>query len=198
MSDNQESGEDSTLTDGERSGSGSQAGGDIHTGQINQPPGSDPAELRRTYLNRLLEQTGQISLLGTGHKIIATRENEARLNLGAVYTALLTLSPEHHERLLRGEMAERETRRLSALEQFNRHPRLVLLGDPGSGKSTFVNFVTLCLAGANLEHAQANLEWLTSQLLRLGATEVAIAGLAAVMSAYADKNSPSAQVDDRL
>lgn len=138
--------------------------GDIVLGP--QQAGERPEDLRHSYLNRVLETTSRLSLTGIDPK--AASESKARLNLSAVYTALLTLTPEAHGRLLRDELPDHEPggemRRLSALEQLNRHPRLVLLGAPGSGKSTFVNFVAMCLAGEGLGLEEANLALLTAPI----------------------------------
>ena len=123
---------------------------------------TDPESLRTAYLNRMIESTNQLSLTGIDPK--AASEAEARLSLSAVYTALLTLSPESIEHLTREEYREQGDRFLPALELLNRHHRLVLLGDPGSGKSTFVNFAALCLAGENLGHSAVNLNLLTTPL----------------------------------
>lgn len=51
----------------------------------------------------------------------------------------------------------------SAVAKLNQYNRLVLLGDPGSGKSTFVNFVAHCLAGAGLGR-EPGIETLTAPL----------------------------------
>ncbi len=75
----------------------------------------------------------------------------------AVYTALDTTELEA-DTLTAGDREPR--RRLSALEQLNRHKHLVLLGDPGSGKSTFVNYVAMCLCGEDLGRTEANLKTL--------------------------------------
>jgi formylglycine-generating enzyme required for sulfatase activity len=63
------------------------------------------------------------------------------------------------ERTLR---PNREARQLSALAVLNTEPHLALLGDPGSGKSTFINFVALCMAGELYHHPDANLCVLTA------------------------------------
>ncbi|MEZ5451135.1 MAG: hypothetical protein R3E89_20000 [Thiolinea sp.] len=88
-------------------------------------------------------------------------ENSQRLELDAVYTALLTTTTEVHEYPSRGEYWQKS---LSALEVLNREQCLVLTGDPGSGKSAFVNYLTLCLAGENLQSGQVNLQTLTAPL----------------------------------
>ena len=130
------------------------------------PPGPRPDDLRSAYLNHLFETVGALSLTGVDPK--AASDTEARLDLGAVYTGLLTLTPEERELAHQDPRAapqSRDTgRRLSALAHLDKHPHLVLLGDPGSGKSTFVNFVALCLAGETLGREEANLARLTAPL----------------------------------
>ncbi|MCP4108783.1 MAG: NACHT domain-containing protein [Desulfobacteraceae bacterium] len=49
-----------------------------------------------------------------------------------------------------------ENRLLSALEAAKENRHLVILGDPGSGKSTFVNHLTLCLATHDTESCFRN------------------------------------------
>jgi formylglycine-generating enzyme required for sulfatase activity len=131
--------------------------------------GPDEASLRSAYLKRLIDQTGFLSLSGIDPAIVGG-EQDARLSLQAVYTALLTLTPREEGAIAgHGAPPEQEPNRpgaspLSALELLNQNLRLVLLGDPGSGKSTFVNFVALCMAGEILRRPDANLKLLTSPL----------------------------------
>ncbi|RMH77780.1 MAG: NACHT domain-containing protein, partial [Calditrichaeota bacterium] len=124
---------------------------------------ADPTALRRTYLERLFRTCRKLSLTGIDPQ--ATGDDpEAVLDLDAIYTAMLTEQTDQPAEHRRGAGIERETRRLSAVEQLNNHKHLVLLGDPGGGKSTFVNFVTLCLAGEALGKSGANLSLLTAPL----------------------------------
>jgi formylglycine-generating enzyme required for sulfatase activity/tetratricopeptide (TPR) repeat protein len=145
------------------------SGVQIVIGQLGEPAASadspEVAALRHAYLSSVLASVGRLSLSGIDPK--AASDAETRLDLSAVYTALLTLMPEECDRLKDGSRPEataREARRLSALELLDREKRLVLLGDPGSGKSTFVNFVALCLAGEALGSGKANLAALTQPL----------------------------------
>lgn len=125
------------------------------------PDRTDPAALRRAYLTRLMEQVGVLSLAGID-PAAAGGEAEARLSLDAVYTALRTRSPEEDPE--GRKVSAKPLPHVSALEQLNRHQRLVLLGDPGGGKSTFVQFVALCHAGEALRHSQINLKLLRTPL----------------------------------
>ncbi|MDM8524429.1 SUMF1/EgtB/PvdO family nonheme iron enzyme [Desulfococcaceae bacterium HSG8] len=119
----------------------------------------DPGKrMRAAYLSHLLCDAGFLSLEGVDPGA-ASCDGDSRLNLGAVYTALLTRNGDEQEYIARMGMGQ--ARQLSALEVVNRHPHVVLLGDPGSGKTTFVNFVCLCLAGEALGHPEASLGLLT-------------------------------------
>ncbi len=128
-----------------------------------QPLATNPNEeaLRESYLNHLYEEAGEISFVGVDPQAAADpNAPAARAALGDIYVPLLTaeaqredLSDKDGSARLRGtEMDDprAESRRLSAITQLDRHPRLVLLGDPGSGKTTFARFVAQCLAGAEL------------------------------------------------
>jgi formylglycine-generating enzyme required for sulfatase activity len=121
---------------------------------------TDPASLERAYLNRLLEQAGYLSLSGLDPAV--SGDKDARLRLEAVYTALITKT--FRQDLRKSEEANRLGYHHSALEMLDRERRLVLLGDPGSGKSTFVNFVVLCLAGERTGNRELNLDLLTAPL----------------------------------
>ncbi len=124
----------------------------------------DPTVLRDRYLKWLMYKTGYVPLTSIVPKNVASKV-ESSLNLHAIYTALLTSEPEQAEESLQARLTDSEKgRRLSALAQLNRHQHLVLLGDPGSGKSTFVNFVLMCLAGELLGDPIANLPLLTNPL----------------------------------
>lgn len=135
--------------------------GDYILQQAAQPDASAEA-LRQAYLYRLMQQTRRLPLGGVDPKS-ASDAQSSELRLSAVYTALLT---QRVETAMRSPETtpERESRRLSAVEVLNAEPRLVLLGDPGGGKTTFVNFVALCLAGETLKDAEANLSALTAPL----------------------------------
>jgi formylglycine-generating enzyme required for sulfatase activity len=130
--------------------------------QSSQASGSETApitpelstELREAYLHWLIEQVRAVPLTGVDPKSIR-EETRRDLDLAAVYTALMTQRTE--ETSARELRLEREHRQLSALAVLNAQPRLALLGDPGSGKSTFINFVALCMAGELLGRSDANL-----------------------------------------
>lgn len=121
------------------------------------------------YLSWVIADCGGLEWLS----LMEYQEGEGGMELGAVYTALLTNSrqadktrpdaaQDEMERMHRRGNSIRQGR-LSAVELLNQEHKLVLLGDPGSGKSAFVNFVSLCLAGQQLDKV-VNLDVLTEPL----------------------------------
>ena len=117
------------------------------------------SELKTKYLNWVMAESSLLSLSGIDPD--TAREKREDLNLGSIYTALLTHSSSDEDRQ---HFKEKQAKPMSALEMLNKHQHLVILGDPGSGKSTFVNFAAWCLAGETVQNAYANLERFTSPL----------------------------------
>ncbi len=79
------------------SGPADQQFGDRHYYAADGTPPTDPDELRHCYLHRLYERVRRVALSGIDPE--AASKAEARLNLGAVYTALRTLTREECDRL---------------------------------------------------------------------------------------------------
>ena len=97
------------------------------------------------YLKRVFNEANKMASL----TYIDPSLTDKHLELSQVYTALLTEESETQAGAPGGN--EPRAAKRSVLEQLNRYDRLVLIGRAGSGKSTLVDFVTLCMAGELLE-----------------------------------------------
>ena len=123
----------------------------------------EAAQLEECYLRRVFETTRPLNLGGIDKKARSIERSDC-LNAEEIYTPLLTLSVEQLAAIEeKRERFERERPR-SAVDLLNAEKCLVLLGDPGSGKSMFVNFVALCMAGERLGKGCANLDRLRQSL----------------------------------
>jgi formylglycine-generating enzyme required for sulfatase activity/adenylylsulfate kinase-like enzyme len=122
------------------------------------------------YLRYLASECNRLRLSAIDPQYV-TLTGESKITLVQVYTDLEveTNVPIESDKDRRGKsrqqeialMRERgEMRHLTALEAVSdkQSPRVVLLGAPGSGKSTFANYLTYCLTMAHLE---PNGDWLT-------------------------------------
>lgn len=115
-----------------------------------------PEALRDLYLRKIWDEC--FTLKTTTFKA-ATGQEAPELELSAIFTDLDivgTGTEETHRKALQGE------RRQPVLAAVSSHSKLVLLGDPGSGKSTLVDFLSLCLAGDELRDSSINLKRLGS------------------------------------
>jgi predicted NACHT family NTPase len=128
----------------------------------------DPAAALATYCRTLAISCRHLPLRGVDIHASDPTADQRRLDLAQVYVALRTTARlprtdadplQHSQRQPRATefTAEEDSASLSALEAVVSHQRLVLLGDPGSGKSTFLTHLALCLA-AHIVDSQAG--WL--------------------------------------
>lgn len=136
-------------------------------------PSPEIRALRTAYLQRLFHRVDTIFL----SQATMEEQGNKRLSLEMLYTAHLTqslttdISPHAMQGTRTDDEQANSVRRLTALESINRHKELVLLGAPGSGKSTFLKFIALCMAGELLGHPRANLTLLTQSIPAESVTE---------------------------
>jgi formylglycine-generating enzyme required for sulfatase activity len=124
-------------------------------------PGEEVSRLEAAYLRKVQLACNVLPLAVIDPRAVE-RTRQRTMDLLSVYVALDTETPVAEEgeegqdkararALPEAGRPDRETRRLTALEAAAGERQMVLLGDPGSGKSTFANYLALCLAGARLE-----------------------------------------------
>ena len=124
-----------------------------------------PEQVEQTeqqYLKRVMADSKGLEWLR-----LVSKENSdtPTLGLDSIYTALLTTTSKAADEIEKNQTDRGDLySRLSALDMLNQHPRLVLIGDPGSGKSAFVNYLCLCMAGELTGHPLVNLKALTAPL----------------------------------
>jgi formylglycine-generating enzyme required for sulfatase activity len=157
-------GKHAVMVEGDNKAPISTGSGNIYQTIVNQAaqPGARAADLRKGYLAWLSLRANELPLFASD------RGKPAQLS--SVYTALLTQGRDRGEAQLHegGDparaLADREVTRQSALEALDAEPYLVLMGGPGSGKTTFLNFVALCMAGELLGLSDANLDRLRTPI----------------------------------
>jgi len=121
---------------------------DIFRAEIQQLVAAASPETRRRYLERLRRRLSSLPLEALGE--------DDDVTLKQVYINLDTTTPAKDEATDKGRskgasLREDEApRHLSAMEAFAECPRLLLLGDPGSGKSAFVDMQAVNLASTLL------------------------------------------------
>lgn len=116
--------------------------------------------LKRSYLNYLFETSRRLSL--SGAFVSSTGSSAIDLNLDSVYTALECVEIKNNTLVDDANLSFEDN--ISALEALDSNNKIVFLGEPGSGKTTFVNFVTLCMTGELLNDPRVNIQLLTKPL----------------------------------
>ena len=129
------------------------------------PPRPTSGTLREQYLEAMAREGNQLPWSVYDPRY-ASPTDRPQLTLQDVYVPLeVILSPTAGEKEFRKQpeleflelqrqAREVEPRRAPALKALAEHRAVVLVGDPGIGKTTFTNHLALCLAMASLAHSE--------------------------------------------
>jgi formylglycine-generating enzyme required for sulfatase activity len=146
-----------SMVGGDRLDSGDKVLGDKHEHYYGGPRLATTLEsLLATYLASVIGAASHLTLAEMDNADL----EQSEVLLEDVYTRLEVASAAHHSNARLEAHADsprpEETQQLTAIEALVVRGRLVLLGPPGSGKSTLTRFLALCLARA----AQGDTHWL--------------------------------------
>ncbi len=163
------------------------------------PEAARRKEAREKYLRRLRQRCNVLPLAAMGGEEAGGDE----VTLDRVYVELDTRTrvpvgeKQGSQRDIERQSAgrpEQEDRPLSALEATIQNQRLVLLGDPGGGKSTFVRQLAAWLAAAQLGEALLPAGWPANTLPLL----VALRELAPVLAALDLSGASEREISHRM
>ena len=121
------------------------------------------SEAQSSYLSALIDDFRPLNLAGMG---TYSGDTKARLPLEDIYISLNTTTQVEKEFGL--DLGREENRPLTALEAFLKasEHKMILLGAPGTGKSTFVRYLSLKMAKQLLNLSDESLEnWTQRPLL---------------------------------
>ena len=149
-------------TGGVAAGAGGTAiGGDMYGNIYQGEPPQDHTEALRIYCEMFVKSHRHLPMRGVDVGASDPQQGQRQLDLDRVYVALKTKTMRHEEEELQAR--RRRTREdeeapqpLSVLQVVSETMRCAVLGDPGSGKSSFVGFLGLCLA---LDHLEPEAGW---------------------------------------
>ena len=120
-------------------------------------PEEDPEKALRIYRRVLINASQNLPLRGIDMEVSDPSSGGSKLNLSSIYVDLYTKTRIEKDTASQKKSQKDKPEFLRILQASAIHRHIVVLGDPGSGKSTFVNHLCVCLAAYGLEQ---NESWL--------------------------------------
>ncbi|KPA11860.1 signal transduction protein, partial [Candidatus Magnetomorum sp. HK-1] len=118
-------------------------------------PEKDPVQALRIYRRVLINANQHLPLRGIDIEVSDPSSDGNKLSLSSVYVDLYTKTRiEKKSEKSRESQKKEEPEFLRIIEAAAIYRQMVVLGDPGSGKSTFVNHLCVCLAAYGLEQSE--------------------------------------------